>query len=273
MGDGDGVLAIDATLSRVSSIVVDSSKNLFLADEGTNLIREITTNGVLSTYSGRGPSNGPNNVSGVPALGASIFSPTHLTRDQEGDLYFAEPYTIRLIGTTGGCAAISEKTLRYKAERTPPSFFLPPQCLFDRCTSVSYTKEIRYVYSGYRHSRRGLHFSDHCCFAPKRQGGGSGGCVRRYGISDCVRAARVGNAALQGDHDFRGYLHVHVLGAIHFVVAQQWRSRNGVGEERAGQEIGARGGCPGGEAATGAGAGEEVVPRIAVVAELADAHA
>jgi YVTN family beta-propeller protein len=101
VGNSDGVPAIDATLNRVSSIVPDNSGNLFLADEGTNVILEITTNGVISTYAGGGPPNGPNNASGVPALGAAIFSPTHLTRDQEGNLYFAEPSAIRRISTKG----------------------------------------------------------------------------------------------------------------------------------------------------------------------------
>jgi YVTN family beta-propeller protein len=101
LGSSDGVPAIDATLNRVSSIVPGSSGNLFLADEGTNLILEITANGVMSTYAGGGPTDGPNNASGVPALEASIFSPRHLTRDEEGNLYFAEPSTIRRISTKG----------------------------------------------------------------------------------------------------------------------------------------------------------------------------
>jgi ApbE superfamily uncharacterized protein (UPF0280 family) len=59
----------------VSSIVPDNSGNLFLADEGTNVILEITTNGVISTYAGGGP--------------------------PKGNLHFAEPFTIRRITTKG----------------------------------------------------------------------------------------------------------------------------------------------------------------------------
>src|SRR5579872_4088186 len=96
MGNGDGEPAIDATLRFVSSFSTDQAGNLFIADQNADLIREVSAHGILSTYAGGGPTEAMN-ISGVPALGAFLFQPTHLTSDGQGSLYFAElgTHTVR----------------------------------------------------------------------------------------------------------------------------------------------------------------------------------
>ena len=56
---------------------------------------------------------------------------------------------------------------------------------------------------------------DHRGFAAKRQSGGSGGRIRRNGLADGLRTARVGDLAFQGDHDIGGALHDHLAIAFH----------------------------------------------------------
>jgi YVTN family beta-propeller protein len=102
MGNGDGAPAVDATLRFVSSFSTDQAGNLFIADQNADLIREVSAHGILSTYAGGGPT-GAFNISGIPALGAFLFQPTHLTSDGQGNLYFAElgTYTVRRINAQG----------------------------------------------------------------------------------------------------------------------------------------------------------------------------
>ena len=57
------------------------------------------------------------------------------------------------------------------------------------------------------HPRSCLHLSDHCCFAAKRQGGGSGGSFWRDGLTDGVRSARISDAAFEGDDHFGNHLY------------------------------------------------------------------
>lgn len=102
MGNGDGEPAVDATLRFVSSFSTDQAGNLFIADQNADLIREVSAHGILSTYAGGGPTDAMN-ISGGPALGAFLFSPTHLTSDGQGNLYFAElgTHTVRRINVQG----------------------------------------------------------------------------------------------------------------------------------------------------------------------------
>ena len=69
--------------------------------------------------------------------------------------------------------------------------------------------------------------------AAERQGGGSGRRVRRDGIADHVRAARVGDGAVEGDHCRGGDLHDHVDVAVDSGDAafRDCIERSGFGEE------------------------------------------
>ena len=112
---------------------------------------------------------------------------------------------------------------------------------------------------------------DHCCFAAERQGGGSGGGFWRPGFADGFRAARVGDAVVEGDDDFGNFVYADVDFALDHRDAQRrivdgsdtGASRRKDDHDRPGN--------------ASAGAAEEVVsitrPSIAEVAELADALA
>ena len=127
------------------------------------------------------------------------------------------------------------------------------------------------------YSHRGLPVPDYCGVVAKREGGGPGWRVRRHGVADGIRTARIGDAAFQGHHGIGGDFHVHVDGAFHHGDEERRIGDDGFGGRAA--EIGSRE-----EAGTGADTGaarsgepasthKEVGPRNAEVAELADALA
>ena len=76
---GDGGLASAAKLNLPLGLALDGSGNLYIADSGNNLIREMTASGnmvlVAGLVSGGVPQSG-NAGSGVTAVGAPLSNPT-----------------------------------------------------------------------------------------------------------------------------------------------------------------------------------------------------
>ncbi len=69
---GDGGPAAAAQLSSPSGVALDSHGNLFIADTGNSVVREVTTDGIIHT---------------VPAL--LLWNPSSLAFDSAGDLFVA----------------------------------------------------------------------------------------------------------------------------------------------------------------------------------------
>jgi hypothetical protein len=98
---GDGGPAILATFDQMWGIATDSSNNLYVCDNGNCVIRKITPAGIISTIAGTGTfgfSGG-----GGPATSAQMQSPTFLTLDSAGNIYFCDfgNERVRKISTTG----------------------------------------------------------------------------------------------------------------------------------------------------------------------------
>src|SRR6266550_3948231 len=100
---GDGGAATSATLSYPYGIFVDASGNLFIADFGNNVIREVVaTTGFIQTVAG-------NNFysyggDGAAATGAQLNSPAAIASDAAGNLFIVDQYNnvIReVVATTG----------------------------------------------------------------------------------------------------------------------------------------------------------------------------
>ena len=93
---GDGCAANTALLSSPSSVAIDGSGNLYIADTGDNVIRMVTPgtngllNGTISTYAGNGTA-GYDGVDMEPATTAELSGPTSIViqESQEG-LYIAD---------------------------------------------------------------------------------------------------------------------------------------------------------------------------------------
>ena len=89
---GDGIrgtkngTGTGAEFNQPAALAVDSSGNVYLADEGNNMIRKITSLGVVTTVAGSG-SAGANNGIGAAA---SFDGPAGIAVDGSGNLYVAD---------------------------------------------------------------------------------------------------------------------------------------------------------------------------------------
>ena len=79
--NGDGGYATNASLSRPSGIVLDSSGNIYIADTGNNRIRKIDVEGIISTIAGGGAPVAGSNGDGGYATNAGLSSPSGIALD------------------------------------------------------------------------------------------------------------------------------------------------------------------------------------------------
>jgi uncharacterized protein (TIGR03437 family) len=101
-GLGDGGLATRATLDGPTSVAVDTDGTVYIADTGNARIRRVGTNGIITTYAGRGGVgfSGDNG----PAINASLWNPGDLAIDAGGNLLFTDStnYRIRKVAKSTG---------------------------------------------------------------------------------------------------------------------------------------------------------------------------
>ena len=96
LGDaGDNGPATAATLEYPSDVVVDHSGNIFIADTGNNIVREVlASNGNIVPYAGNGQSSYNGSPAaygdGGPAASAFVPSPVGLALDANSNLYISD---------------------------------------------------------------------------------------------------------------------------------------------------------------------------------------
>ncbi len=101
---GDGGPATNATLHVPCGVAVDASGNLFIADTQNNVIREVYTNGIITTVAGNYGIGNPGYAGdGGPATNAFLNTPYCLALDASGNLFIAdtENNVIRKVDTNG----------------------------------------------------------------------------------------------------------------------------------------------------------------------------
>jgi sugar lactone lactonase YvrE len=84
---GDGRAATNAALYAPVGVAVDSSGNVFIADQDNNVIRKVDLNGVITTVAGGG-TNFPGD--GGAATNASLSYPAGVAVDTSGNLYISD---------------------------------------------------------------------------------------------------------------------------------------------------------------------------------------
>ena len=78
-------------LNDPTGLALDSSGNLYIADSGNSVIREVALNGIINTVAGT-YNNGVGGYSGDggPATAAKLDRPTGIAVDSSGDIYIAD---------------------------------------------------------------------------------------------------------------------------------------------------------------------------------------
>lgn len=110
---GDGGQATASTLNYPEYCVFDASGNLYISDANNNVIRKVTTAGVISTFAGLSYTvtslfgapvpNGGLSGDGGKATNAKLHAPYQLAIDKNNNMYIADVANnrIRVINTAG----------------------------------------------------------------------------------------------------------------------------------------------------------------------------
>jgi sugar lactone lactonase YvrE len=85
---GDGGAATNNSLFLPSGVALDASGNLFIADFVNNRIRNVDTNGIITTIAGNGDSGYSGD--GGAATNASLYYPAGVALDASGNLFIAD---------------------------------------------------------------------------------------------------------------------------------------------------------------------------------------
>jgi len=98
MGTGNGP-GSSASFSNPMGITQDGKGNIYLADSRNNLIRKITSEGIVTTFAGTGAAGSADGKADT----ASFFFPTGITADDKGNVYVADTHNslIRKISADG----------------------------------------------------------------------------------------------------------------------------------------------------------------------------
>jgi hypothetical protein len=98
---GDGGQATAASLYHPGGTAVDAKGDVFIADSGDNVIREVTPAGVISRIAGTGIAGlGIAGPLGFPAKLSSLDHPQNVAVNAAGDVFIADTYNNRVVKVT-----------------------------------------------------------------------------------------------------------------------------------------------------------------------------
>ncbi|MBI4478483.1 MAG: hypothetical protein HY651_00505 [Acidobacteria bacterium] len=91
---GDGVQATATRLASPAGLAIDGSGNLYIADLNNHRVRNVDTNGIITTYAGDGVAGFAGD--GGLATSASMKQPSGVAIDSSGNLYIADSSNLRV---------------------------------------------------------------------------------------------------------------------------------------------------------------------------------
>jgi len=96
-GDGSKASASNVTMNGPSGIGLDGAGNLYIADTGNNVVREVSAaTGIITTVAGDATAGYGGDGTVATAAGVELNSPTGVTADSAGDLYIADTANQRI---------------------------------------------------------------------------------------------------------------------------------------------------------------------------------
>ena len=87
-GIGDGGPATDAILDNPTSVAVDAAGNVYIADTGHSMIRQVNTSGTINVVAGNGSAGYAGDLG--PAVDAELNTPTGVRVDAADDIYISD---------------------------------------------------------------------------------------------------------------------------------------------------------------------------------------
>lgn len=85
---GDGQLATNAELNYPEAVAFDPAGNYYIADEGANVVRKVSTSGIITTAVGTGVAGYTGD--GGPAASATLDGPVGVQVDASGNVYISD---------------------------------------------------------------------------------------------------------------------------------------------------------------------------------------
>ena len=103
---GDGGSATQAKLDSPTGVAVDQGGNVYIADSGNRRVRQVTTDGIITTLAGSGTVGWEAqgfSAEGGPAVFAELKSPWDAAVDADGNLYIVDRFDhrVRRVGSVG----------------------------------------------------------------------------------------------------------------------------------------------------------------------------
>jgi sugar lactone lactonase YvrE len=109
---GDGGQAILAAENSARGVTADAAGNVYFADTGNNVVRKVSTSGIVSTIVGAYPGSNTNAPAGAtgdsgPATSALLSGPEDLEIDANGNLFIADFGNSKVRVVYGGGAQVA----------------------------------------------------------------------------------------------------------------------------------------------------------------------
>jgi hypothetical protein len=107
---GDTAAAISAELSGPYGVFVDSAGNIFIADTGNDVIREVSSSGTITTVAGNNAACSQPATAcgdGGAATSAQLSSPAGVFLDAAGDIFIADTFDNRIREVTASTDTIT----------------------------------------------------------------------------------------------------------------------------------------------------------------------
>jgi uncharacterized protein (TIGR03437 family) len=111
---GDGGPAVEAQLGQPSGLAVDRTGNLFIADLNSNVVREVSVSGIITTVAGVASLEPAFSGDGGPATSARLALPWTIALDLNGNLFIADAlnHRIRRVSTDGTITTVAGNDAR-----------------------------------------------------------------------------------------------------------------------------------------------------------------